>query len=192
MLSEKRRSVFLKGLLLLMGLSAAGLAGIHAGTVGVSQGGASGAPAGGLFIPAGLAPATSGPTKSDGIYVPSTNREIYQKISTDYQEIVALTNQVNEGKPLPAAEILLLYEAGKYTRIGVASRSLRVWAREAERSEDFPEAVASWMTLCWTPSPALAPPQATRRPNAVTPSNGVWSASSTTGLATISSGGQPN
>jgi len=155
MLSEKRRSVFLKGLLLLMGLSAAGLAGIHAGTVGVSQGGASGAPAGGLFIPAGLSPATSGPTKSDGIYVPSTNREIYQKISTDYQEIVALTNQVNEGKPVPAAEILLLYEAGKHTRIGVASRSLRVWAREAERSEDFPEAVAFYKSATFLDDPLL-------------------------------------
>ncbi|OLD73037.1 MAG: hypothetical protein AUI33_06990 [Ignavibacteria bacterium 13_1_40CM_2_61_4] len=155
MLSEKRRSVFLKGLLLLMGLSAACLAEIHAGTARVSQRGPSGSTAGGLFIPAGLAPATSGPTKSDGIYVPNTNREIYQKISTDYQEIVALTNQVNEGKPLPAADILLLYEAGKHTRIGVASRSLRVWAREAERSEDFPEAVAFYKSATFLDDPLM-------------------------------------
>jgi hypothetical protein len=59
----------------------------------------SGTTAGGLFIPAGLVPATSGPTKSDGIYKPNTNREIYQKISSDYQEIAALTNQLNEGRP---------------------------------------------------------------------------------------------
>jgi hypothetical protein len=154
MLGEKR-PIFLKGLLLLMGLSAAGLAEIHARTARVSQGGVSGATVGGLFIPAGLAPATSGPTKSDGIYVPNTNREIYQKISTDYQEIVALTNQVNDGKPLPAAEILLLYEAGKHTRIGVASRSLRVWAREAERSEDFPEAVAFYKSATFLDDPLL-------------------------------------
>jgi hypothetical protein len=116
---------------------------------------ASGAPGGGtaatagagsLAIPAGLTPVTSGPTKSDGIYTPTTNREIYQKISTDYQEIVALTNQVNEGKPLPAAQILLLYEAGMHTRIGTSSRSLRGWAREAARATDFPDAVAFYKT----------------------------------------------
>ncbi len=134
-------SIFLKGLFLVLALAAACLMEIQAGTARVRQSSTSGATAGGLFIPAGLGPATSGPTKSDGIYQPNTNREIYQKVSTDYQEIVALTNQVNEGK-LPAAEILLLYEAGKHTRIGLQSRSLRVWAREAERSEDFPEAVA--------------------------------------------------
>ena len=79
MLSEKRRSVFLKGLLLLMGLSAACLVEIHAGTARVSQRGPSGSTAGGLFIPAGLAPATSGPTKSDGIYVPNTNRRFTRR-----------------------------------------------------------------------------------------------------------------
>lgn len=97
---------------------------------------------GAMNIPAGLAPTTSGPTKPDGIYTPTTNREAYQKISTDYQEIIALTNQVTEGKPLPAAEILLLYEAGKHTRIGVSSRSLRGFAREGARAQEFPEAVA--------------------------------------------------
>src|SRR2546426_9801294 len=151
--------------LLLVGLSAASLAETRPGTVetiGGNQGGNISIPittgsggTGGIFIPAGLAPATSGPTKSDGIYVPNTNREIYQKISTDYQEIVALTNQVNEGKPLPAADILLLYEAGKHTRIGVASRSLRVWAREAERSEDFPEAVAFYKSATFLDDPLL-------------------------------------
>ena len=157
-------SIVLRGLLL-VGLSVASLAETRRATVetiGRNQGGnvsipqttASGA-TGGLFIPAGLPPATSGPTKSDGIYTPNTNREIYQKISTDYQEIVALTNQVNEGKPLPAAEILLLYEAGKHTRIGVASRSLRVWAREAERSQDFPEAVSFYKSATFLDDPVL-------------------------------------
>src|SRR5215470_8414129 len=111
MVRETRPSIFLKGLLLVLALAAASLMQIQAGATRVRQSNTSGATAGGLFIPAGLAPATSGPTKSDGIYKPNTNREIYQKISTDYQEIAALTNQVNEGK-LPAAEILLLYEAG--------------------------------------------------------------------------------
>jgi len=147
-------STFLKALFLVLTLAAACLMEIQAGTARVRQSSTSGATAGGLFIPAGLAPATSGPTKSDGIYKPNTNREIYQKISTDYQEIVALTNQVNEGK-LPAAEILLLYEAGKHTRIGLQSRSLRVWAREAERSEDFPEAVAFYKNPTFLDEPLM-------------------------------------
>src|SRR5215831_14124129 len=108
-------SIFLKGLFLVLALTAACLMEVQAGTARVRQNSTSGSTAGGLFIPAGLAQATSGPTKSDGIYKPNTNREIYQKISTDYQEIAALSNHVNEGKPLPAAEILLLYEAGKHT-----------------------------------------------------------------------------
>jgi hypothetical protein len=147
----------LKGLFLVLALAAACLMEIHAGAVAarVGQSSTSGATAGGLFIPAGLAPATSGLTKSDGVYKPNTNREIYQKISTDYQEIVALTNQVNEGKALPAAEILLLYEAGKHTRIGLQSRSLRVWAREAERSEDFPEAVAFYKNPTFLDEPLM-------------------------------------
>jgi hypothetical protein len=109
------------------------------GTAGAAGSGAGG---GSVAIPAGLAAQTSGPTKSDGIYTPTTNREAYQKISTDFQEIAALTNLVNEGKPLPAAEILLLYEAGKHTRIGTSSKSMRVWAREGARTTDFPDAVA--------------------------------------------------
>lgn len=107
----------------------------------------------GMVIPVGLTPTTSGPTKSDGIYTPTSNREIYQKISTDYQEIVALTNRVTEGKPLPAAEILLLYEAGKHTRIGTSSRSLRIFAREAARSQEFPDAVAFYKSPTFLDDP---------------------------------------
>jgi hypothetical protein len=155
MVRGTRPSIFLKGLFLVLALAAACLMEIRAETARVRQSSTSGATAGGLFIPAGLAPATSGPTKSDGVYKPNTNREIYQKISTDYQEIVGLTNQVNEGKPLPAAEILLLYEAGKHTRIGLQSRSLRVWAREAERSEDFPEAIAFYKNPTFLDEPLM-------------------------------------
>ena len=79
------------------------------------------------------------PTKSDGIYTPGTHREIYQKISTDYQEIVALTNLINVGRPLPLAEIMLLYEVGMHTRIG---RALRGFARDPSRSEEFPDSAA--------------------------------------------------
>ena len=155
MVPGTRPSTFLKGWFLVLALAAACLMEIQAGTARVRQSSTSSATVGGLFIPAGLAPATSGPTKSDGIYKPNTNREIYQKISTDYQEIVALTNQVNQGKPLPTAEIFLLYEAGKHTRIGLQSRSLRVWAREAERSEDFPEAVAFYKSPTFLDEPLM-------------------------------------
>src|SRR5215471_10572347 len=155
MVRGTRPSIFFRGLLLVLALAAASLMQIQAGAARVRQSNTSGATAGGLFIPAGLAPATSGPTKSDGVYKPNTNREIYQKISTDYQEIVALTNQMNEGKPLPAAEILLLYEAGKHSRIGLQSRSLRVWAREGERSEDFPEAVAFYKNPTFLDEPLM-------------------------------------
>ena len=96
---------------------------------------------GGLVIPTGLVAETQGPTKSDGYYTPTTNREIYQKISTDYQEIAKLTNVIKEGKPFPAAEIWLLYEAGSHTRIGPQSRTLRSFATGSTPSTYFPESV---------------------------------------------------
>ena len=97
---------------------------------------------GGLTIPAGLSYETEGPTKSDGYYTPTTNREIYQKISTDYQEIAKLTNVINEGNPLPAAEIWLLYEAGSHTRLGPQSRTLRGFATGPTPSTYFPDSAA--------------------------------------------------
>lgn len=129
-------------------VSATGIGSASGSATGIGSGTGAASPetSGGLLIPAGLAPVTTGPTKSDGIYTPTTNREIYQKISTDYQEIVALTNQVNEGGPLPAAEILLLYEAGKHTRIGTSSRSLRIFARESARAQEFPDSAAFYNT----------------------------------------------
>ena len=102
---------------------------------------------GGLAIPVGLPAETTGPaTKSDGIFTPITNREIYQKISTDYQEIVALTNLVELGRPLPAAEILLLYEAGMHTRMGTNSRTLRGFALGSARKTEFPDSAAYYET----------------------------------------------
>ena len=97
---------------------------------------------GGLSIPTGQSYETEGPTKSDGYYTPTTNREIYQKISTDYQEIAKLTNAIKEGNPLPAAEIWLLYEAGTHTRIGASSRTLRSFATGSSPSTYFPDSAA--------------------------------------------------
>ena len=108
-----------------------------------------------MLIPAGLSYETDrdNPTKSDGIYTPVSHREIYQKISTDYQEIAALTNVVRQGRPLPEAEILLLYEAGMHTRIGTSSRTLRGFARDPRRSEEFPDSVALYESATFLDSP---------------------------------------
>ena len=97
---------------------------------------------GGLTIPTGLSYETEGPTKSDGYYTATTNREIYQKISTDYQEIAKLTNVIKEGKPLPAAEIWLLYEAGSHTRLGPQSRTLRNFAAGPTPAKYYPDSAA--------------------------------------------------
>ncbi len=121
------------------------MSGVGTGTgSGSASGAATGAmmgqeKAGGLMIPTGLSYETEGPTASDGYYHPTTNREIYQKISTDYQEIAQLTNVISEGKPFPAAEIWLLYEAGSHTRLGAQSRTLRSFAAGTTPSTYFPE-----------------------------------------------------
>ena len=106
-----------------------------------------------LLIPVGLPLETSGPTKSDGYYHATTNREHYQKIPSDYQEIVALTNVIKEGKPLPAAEIFLLYEVGMHTRIGVRSKTLRGFARDPERAEEYPVATEFYGSGSFLDSP---------------------------------------
>ena len=107
----------------------------------------------GLYIPTGLTAETEGPTASDGYYTATTNREIYQKIPTDYQEIVKLTNQVNEGKPLPAAEIWLLYEAGSHTRMGNSSRTLRSFATGTAPSTYFPDSAEFYESASFLDSP---------------------------------------
>ena len=93
----------------------------------------------GLMIPTGLSYETESPTASDGYYTPTTHREIYQKISTDYQEIAKLTNVIRDGQPFPAAEIWLLYEAGSHTRLGPQSRTLRSFAIGSSPSTYFPD-----------------------------------------------------
>ena len=106
-----------------------------------------------VFIPVNQEYETSGPTASDGYFNPTTNREIYQKISSDYQEIAALTNRIKEGKPLPAAEILLMYEAGIHTRLGPQSRTLRSFANHPRRATDFPVAAEFYGSSSFLNSP---------------------------------------
>ena len=106
-----------------------------------------------MFIPVGLPLETSGPTKSDGYYYPTTNREHYQKIPSDYQEIAKLTNVIKEGEPLPAADIFLLYEVGMHTRIGVRSKTLRGFARDSERAKEYPDAFEFYESESFLDSP---------------------------------------
>ena len=106
-----------------------------------------------IFIPVGQEYETESPTASDGYYTPTTHREIYQKISSDYQEIAALTNQIKEGNPLPAADIMLMYEVGKHTRLGNQSRTLRSFARDPQRAEDFPDAYVFYGSSSFLDSP---------------------------------------
>ena len=100
-------------------------------------------------------PAAAPPSQPDGIYTPVTNREIYQKISTDYQAIAALTNQVNEGKPLPSADILRIYEEAQAARIGTQSRPLRGFARDPARAQEFPEAAAFYGSPTFLDDPVI-------------------------------------
>ncbi len=113
------------------------------------------AASGRLLIPARLNYETDrdNPTKSDGIYTPTSHREIYQKISTDYQEIVSLTDLVKQGRPLPEAEVLLFYKVGMHTGIGASSRTLRAFARDPSRSQEFPDSTAFYESDTFLDSP---------------------------------------
>ena len=106
-----------------------------------------------MFIPVGLPLVTSGPTKADGYYYPTTNREHYQKIPSDYQEITKLTNVIKEGEPLPAANIFLLYEVGMHTRIGVRSKTLGSFARDPERAKEYTHAFEFYESESFLDSP---------------------------------------
>jgi hypothetical protein len=115
-------------------------------------------PAAPTATPGGAPAATNTPrppTESDGIYTAATNREIYTKISTDYQEIVKLTNRVTEGQPLPAGEILSIYEESKLARLGTQTRPLRGFAREAARTREFPDAVAYYCSHTFLDDPVI-------------------------------------
>jgi hypothetical protein len=95
-------------------------------------------------------------SKSDGIYTPFTNREIYQLIASDYQEIVRLTNEVLQGRPIPSGEILRVYELAQYARIGTGSRPLRGFARDEARATEFPEGAAYSGSATFLDDPVIA------------------------------------
>jgi len=106
--------------------------------------------------PANPAP-TAVPTKSDGIYTPTTNREIYIKIASDHQEIVSLTGQViNEGKPLPAGDILKIYEEAKIAKVGTGTRPMRGFALDPARTRELPDAVAFYCSHTFLDDPVIA------------------------------------
>ena len=64
-----------------------------------------------------------------------------------------MTNQIKDGKDLPAADILLMYEAGKHTRLGNQSRTLRSFARDPRRATDFPLATEFYGSSSFLDSP---------------------------------------
>jgi hypothetical protein len=99
----------------------------------------------------GVQPSSGGPaptpipnqgnTPGDGIYTPVGNVDGYLYLGVDLQDINALTNAVNQGNPLPTAEIQAIYENGKNSRTASgALRTLRGFARAEARGQDFPEA----------------------------------------------------
>ncbi len=79
-------------------------------------------------------------TKGDGVYTPVSGVGIYQLISLDVAEITRLTNAVNEGRPLPAQEILAVYEQARFAKVGETARPLRNFAKSPDRAKNFPEA----------------------------------------------------
>ncbi len=81
-------------------------------------------------------------TKGDGVYTPGSNVAIYQLVSLDLAEIASLTNQVNEGKPMPVEEIKTIYEQAKHAKIGDSAKPLKGFAAGADRAKEFPEDAA--------------------------------------------------
>jgi hypothetical protein len=102
-----------------------------------------------------MPPRADNASASDGIYNPITDREIYQKISSDYQEIVKLTNQVNEGNPLPSSEILEIYEEAKLAVVGAGRRIMRDFARDPARTREFPDAMAFYCSATFLDDPVI-------------------------------------
>lgn len=90
-------------------------------------------------LPAQASPGT-GVTAGEAYYTPVSNVAIYQLLAQDYQEISQLTNPATEGRPIPSAEILTIYQSAKNARIGSMSRQLRTFARAQARGQEFPDA----------------------------------------------------
>lgn len=94
-------------------------------------------------------------SKSDGIYTPFTNRELYQLIASDYQQIIALTNEVVAGRPLPAADILRIYEEADIAKNATSARFMRGFARDGARATEFPEAAAYFGSSTFLDDPVI-------------------------------------
>jgi hypothetical protein len=108
-----------------------------------------------LAVSAQVPPPAPNASAPDGIYSPFTNRDIYQRISGDFQEISRLTNQVLEGRPLPAGEILTVYEEARVARVGEEARQLRGFARDPARVQDFPESAAFYGSATFLDDPVI-------------------------------------
>jgi hypothetical protein len=104
---------------------------------------------------------TSGATPGEVYYTPLNNVALYQLLSQDFQEISQLTNAVNEGRPLPAAEILAIYQSGKHARVGSTSRQLRTFARAQARGQEFPDAARLYGSPAFLDTPVFEAIQGT-------------------------------
>jgi hypothetical protein len=107
------------------------------------------------LLPISWVAAQNPPSAPDGIYTPGTDREIYQRIASDYQLIVQLTNQIDEGLPLPVDEILQVYENARIAVIGTGTRPMRGFAREDARATEFPEAAAYYGSPTFLDDPVI-------------------------------------
>ena len=140
-----------------------------------------GAPSSGTVYGPGGLPAqgasAAAVTPGELYYTPVSNVGVYQLLSQDFQEIGLLTNAVNEGKPLPAAEILAIYQNAKHARVGSTARQLRTFARAEARQREFPDAARStaappfWTPRSSRPSRVPARPRAIPRRSGARPSS---------------------
>jgi hypothetical protein len=108
-----------------------------------------------LAVAAQVPPPAADASAPDGIYTPYTNRDIYQRIASDYQEIAGLTDRVLSGSPLPTDEILTIYEEAKIARVGEQARQLRGFAREAARVDEFPDSAAFFGSTTFLDDPVI-------------------------------------
>ncbi|MGH2352223.1 MAG: hypothetical protein ACRDI2_05200 [Chloroflexota bacterium] len=123
-------------------------------TIGGSSGSVSGSVSASVSAPpaAGQAP---GSLTGDGIYTPVSNVAPHAAISLDVAEIGRLTNAVNEGKPLPADEIMAIYEQGKHSASGDGFRTLAGFARSEERAKEFAAAARFYGSPTFLDAPVV-------------------------------------
>ena len=111
----------------------------------------------------------SGVTPGELYYTPVSNVAVYQLLSQDIQEIGRLTNAVNEGKPLPSAEVLAIYQNAKHARVGATSRQLRTFARAEARQREFPDAAKASGSPTFLDDPVFEAIQGTGSATSYTP-----------------------